>query len=442
MLPDVTDYIATCEVCCTSKNPKTLPLGLLQPLPVPERPWAQLSMDFITDLPVSHNNTVILTIVDRFSKMFHFVSLAKLPSAMELVPVFIQNVVRLHGVLLGIESDRGTQFVSQFWRGFCENLGIRLNFSSAYHPQTNGAAERANQNVEQYLRCFASEKQNEWSDLLPWAEYALNNAVSETTSHSPFHTVYGFVPPVLPSSFQDTTLPALDEHLASLKATWELVREAMETSIKKQKEKADRHRRPAPVYVAGDRVWLSTCNIKLLVPSMKMAPRYIGPYKVLCKVNPVSYALAMPLHCHIDNVFHVSLLKPLTCNRYTRVHVPPPPVQSQGEEEYEVRAILNSQVVRGILQYLVDWEGYGPEDRAWLPASEVHAPHLVCQFHAAHPSVPGGRPVAARGRGVMGHPGSRGTCRGTLDAYFRWLAGCQELRQHPALRLIRGRGAA
>uniref|UniRef100_A0A8C5R5U5 Gypsy retrotransposon integrase-like protein 1 n=1 Tax=Leptobrachium leishanense TaxID=445787 RepID=A0A8C5R5U5_9ANUR len=269
---DVKDYITVCEVCTRHKSPKTAPIGLLQPLPIPERPWSHLAMDFIVELPESRGNTVILTVIDRFSKMGHYVPLRKLPSAAELVPIFISNVVRLHGIPLGIVSDRGTQFVSRFWKGFCKSVGIDLSFSSAYHPQTNGAAERANQNIEKYLRCFISERQDNWSDLIPWAEYALNSAVSEATGRSPFFTVYGFDPPVLPTTFPDTAIPALDEHLVSLKETWGRVKRALEDSSVTQKIKADRHRRPAPVYQVGDRVWLSSRNIKLLVPSMKLAP--------------------------------------------------------------------------------------------------------------------------------------------------------------------------
>uniref|UniRef100_A0A8C5QPC4 Polyprotein n=1 Tax=Leptobrachium leishanense TaxID=445787 RepID=A0A8C5QPC4_9ANUR len=289
----------------------------------------------------------------------------------------------------------------QILEGVLQECGIDLSFSSAYHPQTNGAAERANQNVEKYLRCFISERQDNWSDLLPWAEYALNSAVSEASGHSPFFTVYGFDPPVLPTAFPDTAIPALDEHLASLTETWGRVKQALERSSIVQKTKADRRRGPAPVYQVGDRVWLSSRNIKLLVPSMKLAPRYIGPYKILRRLSPVSYALALPSHIRIHNVFHVSLLKPLLCNRYTRARVPPPPVSVEGEEEFEVKAILDARVSRGVLQYLVDWVGYGPEDRSWLPATEVHAPRLVKAFYLAHPCAPGGRPVAARRGGVL-----------------------------------------
>ena len=114
-------------------------------------------MDFIVDLPVSRGHTVILMVVDRFSKMCHCVPFKKLPTAQELATVFAREVFRLQGLPKEIVSDRGSQFVSRFWRAFCSQLGIRLSFSSAYHPQSNGAAERSNQALEQFLRCHVSD---------------------------------------------------------------------------------------------------------------------------------------------------------------------------------------------------------------------------------------------------------------------------------------------
>uniref|UniRef100_A0A8C5M5A9 Gypsy retrotransposon integrase-like protein 1 n=1 Tax=Leptobrachium leishanense TaxID=445787 RepID=A0A8C5M5A9_9ANUR len=192
MRQDVRLFVLACQVCARSKTSKSLPVGLLQPLPMPKRPWSHLSMDFIVDLPKSKRHTVVLTVVDRFSKMAHFVPLPKLPTAKELAVVFAREIVRIHGVPSEIVSDRGAQFVSRFWRVFCAEMGVRLAFSSAYHPQTNGAAERANQGLEQYIRCFTTQQQDNWSELLPWAEYARNNAVNETTGHSPFSAIYGF----------------------------------------------------------------------------------------------------------------------------------------------------------------------------------------------------------------------------------------------------------
>uniref|UniRef100_A0A8C5N3N2 Gypsy retrotransposon integrase-like protein 1 n=1 Tax=Leptobrachium leishanense TaxID=445787 RepID=A0A8C5N3N2_9ANUR len=328
---DVKQFVSVCDVCARNKSQRNLPVGLLQPLPIPDRPWSHISMDFIVDLPASKGNTVILTIVDLFSRMAHFVPLPKLPSALDLVPVFINNVVKLHGIPVEIVSDRGTQFVSQFWRGFCNSMGVKLAFSSAYHPQTNVASKRANQGLEQYLRCFISQQQNSWYDYLSWAEYARNNCDNETTGHSPFFTIYGFHPPTLPSHFPTSNFPALEKHLHTLQQTWVQIKELSERNVVTQKGKADKKRRMSPVYQVGDQVWLSTCHIRLQVPTMILAPHFIGPYRVLRRINPVSYRLALPPAFHIRNVFHVSVLKPLLCNRFTRVAVPPPPIEVEGE---------------------------------------------------------------------------------------------------------------
>uniref|UniRef100_A0A8C5QLZ1 Gypsy retrotransposon integrase-like protein 1 n=1 Tax=Leptobrachium leishanense TaxID=445787 RepID=A0A8C5QLZ1_9ANUR len=327
MRQDVRLFVFACQVCARSITSKTLPVGLLQPSPIPNRPWSHLSMDFIVDLPKSKGHTVVLTVVDRFSKMAHFVPLPKLPTAKELAVVFARESVQIHGVPSEIVSDRGAQFVSRFWRDFCAEMRVRSAFSSAYHPQSNGAAERANQGLEQYIRCFTTQQQDNWLELLPWAEYARNNAVNETTGHSSFFCHLCFFSLRL-YRFSLLNRPSrLSMNISHLQEIWRQIRENMERNVAVQKRKADRHRLQAPSYNVGDRVWLSTRNVKLRVPSMKMAPRFIGPYKIICHVNPVAYALALPKHLRLHNVFHTSLLKPLLCNRYTRVVPPPPPVQ-------------------------------------------------------------------------------------------------------------------
>uniref|UniRef100_A0A8C5M9T8 Gypsy retrotransposon integrase-like protein 1 n=1 Tax=Leptobrachium leishanense TaxID=445787 RepID=A0A8C5M9T8_9ANUR len=278
---DVKDYVTTCFVCTRSKSSRLCPAGLLQPLPIPERPWSHLAMDFLVELTPSLGHTVIFVVVDRFSKMAHFIPLKKLPSSSELVQIFTKEIFRLHGVPNVLVSDRGSQFISKFWRGFCHQLGVKLSFSSAYHPQTNGLAERTNQTLETYLRCFISDAQDDWVTLLPWAEFAYNNATSQSTKFSPFEIVTGMHPTIFPSSFSPQNIPALEEHLDKLRVIWEKTRLNLESASLSQKRAADRRRRPPPVYHVGDRVWLSTRHIRLKVPSMKFTPRFIGPYTIL-----------------------------------------------------------------------------------------------------------------------------------------------------------------
>ncbi|KAL2095539.1 hypothetical protein ACEWY4_007687 [Coilia grayii] len=153
---EVREYVLACLVCNRNKASNSPTAGLLQPLPVPSRPWSHISLDFVTGLPASEGKTVILTIVDRFSKMAHFVPLPKLPSAKETAQAVQQHVFHLHGIPADVVSNRGPQFTSSFWKEFCRLLGATVSLTSGFHPQANGQSERANQELEKALRCMAS----------------------------------------------------------------------------------------------------------------------------------------------------------------------------------------------------------------------------------------------------------------------------------------------
>ena len=129
-------------------------MGLLQPLPVPQRPWSHIFMDFVTGLPSSRGKTKVLTVADRFSKMANFIPLTKLPSAKATAEVMMNRVFRIHGFPSDIVSDRGPQFISAFWKEFCRLIGATVSMSSGYHPQSNGQSERLNQELETTLRCL------------------------------------------------------------------------------------------------------------------------------------------------------------------------------------------------------------------------------------------------------------------------------------------------
>ena len=162
------------------------PYGLLHPLPIPSRPWASISMDFITDLPRVGDHDTVLVIVDRFLKMAHFVPCSKTTSGEERADLFLNNVVQLHGLPEDVTSDRGPQFISHFWRRLLQTFGTSVNLSSAHHPQTDGQTERVNQILEQYLRCTVSYQQEDWVDFLAMAEFAYNNSIHASTKVSPF----------------------------------------------------------------------------------------------------------------------------------------------------------------------------------------------------------------------------------------------------------------
>ena len=200
--------MAACEICARSKASHRPPAGLLRLLPTPGRPWSDIALDFVTGLPnTPKGNTTILTVVDRFSKMVHFVALPKLPSVAETA------VVPLHGIPQNIVSDHGPQFTSGVWKAFCRGNGATVNLSSGYHPQTKEQAERANQALEATLRCITTSNPASWSLHLPWVEYSLNSMVSAATGLSPFMCSLGYQPPLFPSQETEAAVPSVWAHL-------------------------------------------------------------------------------------------------------------------------------------------------------------------------------------------------------------------------------------
>ncbi|WVZ62459.1 LOW QUALITY PROTEIN: hypothetical protein U9M48_012208 [Paspalum notatum var. saurae] len=169
MKADIARYVARCD---NIKNPR-IPL---QPLPIPMWKWDEIGMDFVTGLPKTpKGNDAIWVIVDRLTKTAHFLPVRTNYKGARLAKLYIENVVKLHGVPSRIVSDRGTQFTSKFWKSLQEAMGTNLDFSTAYHPQTDGQTERVNQIMEDMLRACALAYGTNWEASLPFAEFSYNN---------------------------------------------------------------------------------------------------------------------------------------------------------------------------------------------------------------------------------------------------------------------------
>ena len=156
------------------------PYGMLHSNKVPEQPWKSIAMDFITDLPNSDGYDTILVVIDRLTKMSHFVPCKKSLDARLFATLFLKEIIRLHGIPRDAITDRGSLFTSDLWKETTEKLGIKRGLNTAFHPQTDGQTERTNWILEQYLRAYINYQQDNWNELLPMAEFAYNNGYQET----------------------------------------------------------------------------------------------------------------------------------------------------------------------------------------------------------------------------------------------------------------------
>lgn len=224
---------------------------------------------------------------------------------------------------------------------------------------------------------------------LMWVEYAHNSLTSSSTGLSPFQCAYGFQPPLFPALEKEVTCPSVKAFIRRCRRVWNQARRALLLAGKQSAIAANRCRSTAPAYQVGQRVWLSTRELPLRVESRKLAPRFIGPFEIVQIVNPVAVRLRLPKTMKIHPIFHVSQVKLVRESPLCPVGpAPPVPLVIDGDLAYTVHKILQSRRRGRGIQYLVDWEGYGLEERSWVPASFILAPQLIREIHREHPDQP------------------------------------------------------
>jgi hypothetical protein len=385
-------YCRTCDLCNRTKTQHRKPIGELHPAETPEERWDVISVDFIVELPESNGYDTIMNVVDSVGKRAHFVATNTTITAEGSARLYVREVWKHHGTPRTVLSDRGPQFVADFTRELYRLLGIKLALSTAYHPQTDGQTERLNQELEQYLRLFVNERQDNWDDLLPFAEFEYNNHVHSSTQQTPFmvdtgrHPRMGFEPQqprskiTAVSEFADRMAKGLSEARAAL--------------TKSKDEYAmyyNRRREPAPDLKPGDRVWLDASDIRTTRPSSKLSHRRLGPYEIESKVGHGAYRLKLPFSLgRLHPVFPIVKLTVAIPDPIPgRKPVPPPdPILIKGVQEYEVEEVLDSRMRWNRLEYFVKWKGYDASHNCWEVFRDVHAPVLVAQFHRDHPAAP------------------------------------------------------
>src|ERR1043165_8061967 len=287
-------------------------------------------MDFITKLPrTTHGHDSIWVIVDRLTKSAHFLPIRETYTSEKLAKIYISEIVSRHGIPLDIISDRDSWFTSRFWKTFQSALGTQLNLSTAYHPQTDGQTKLTIQTLEDMLRACIIDFGGNWDTHLPLVEFSYNNSYHSSINLAPFEALYGRKcrSPVCCSEVGETQITG-PELIQETTDKIHRIRENLQVARSRQKSYADQRRKPLEFQV-GDMVLLKVSPWKGIFrfgKKKKLAPRFVGPFKILERVGKVANKLDLPPELNnVHPTFHISNLK--KCLAEDNLHVPLEDVQ-------------------------------------------------------------------------------------------------------------------
>jgi len=253
-------------------------------------------------------------------------------------------------------------------------MKARRQLSTAFHPQTDGQTERQNQTLEHYLRCYVGYRQDDWVDWIPQAEFTYNNTVHASTGTTPFYAMYGYHPDFtwdVEDDIPEGEAPAARRRAAAINAEREKLKERLQHAVDYQAKWYNKSHTPRHFRV-GDKVLLSSKNIRLSRPSKKLDFRFLGPFEITAARGTQAYRLDLPKTLGaIHPVFHVSLLEPYHARAGETPPPPPPAVLVGDDEEYEVEAILDERKWHRKTQYLVSWTGYPDWETSWEDESNL-----------------------------------------------------------------------
>ncbi|KAH6480324.1 hypothetical protein HBI55_254530 [Parastagonospora nodorum] len=374
------EYCRSCEVCKRAKPARHKPYGLLAPLPPPTRPWEDVTMDFITELPPSKLSGVvydaILVIVCRLTKMSHYVPARGDWDGVDLAQAWIREVIRLHGVPKRVISDRGPIMNAKHWDTFQHYMNSRRVLTSSFHPQTDGQTERQNQTLEHYLRCYCGLEQDDWALWLSLAEFAYNDSKHAVINMTPFQANQGLDPigPDWPERpLGDGESPRAAKLAERVLATIATCRSRILAANEYQEKHANKRRLPVP-FKEGDKVMVSTRNMRSTRPKKKLDWKFT-PGVIDEQIGSSAFRVRLKGFPNVHPVFHASLLEPY--DPTSKIPHPPTDIADTlhdvgGDDIYEVDKIVDRRMTdSGQWEYLVQWKNYSEDENSWEPGPNI-----------------------------------------------------------------------
>jgi len=445
MKNEIFDQVKSCSTCQENKRDRSGKKGKMAPAEMPHGPWSSVVVDFCgpyepkekDSKKMPKGNDQIMVVACRLTKMAHFIPCKTTQTTEQLADLYLENIVRLHGVPDEFRSDRDKLFTAKFWARIWERSGTSLALSTAYHHQTAGQAERTIQELNIYLRMYLKEH-NEWERWLPMAEFAYNSANHSSIGCSPFELNKGFRPKAPADCLAPPVKMATDAAgkkiekaanawLSKINEQMETAKENLNRAYKKSKAQYDKCRKPmrdkegkikfAPV---GSQVYLSTKEMPNLETvsqqaqadghaeelKRKFLPTFVGPYEVTAVTGKgdLNRELKLPEKMkqklkEKGNVFHVDRLKEAHPNPTQQFNLdgelPPPTLQQESaveEEEFFIEKIIQWKDQTNGRWFRVKFVGYDVSENMWYHEQNLpNAQELIKEFMEKNP-----RPVRER----------------------------------------------